>query len=70
MISLTVPCIAYAGFDYDMSKLESFTVWAMHIASCLLYKLKWNLGVFIVLRENGSILPPRRCVLSCIFIMG
>lgn len=70
MISLNVSCIVYPGFDYDMSQLESFTVWAMHIVSCLIYKLKWNLGVFVVLRENGSTLPLRRYVLSCILIMG
>jgi len=53
-----------------MSQLESFTVWARYIVSRLIYNLKLNLGVFVVLRENGSIFTPRRCVLSCILIMG
>jgi len=70
VISLTVPYIVYAGFNYGMSQLESFTVWAMYIVSCLIYNLKRNLRVFVALRENGSIFKPRRCVLSCILIMG
>jgi hypothetical protein len=57
-------------FGYDMSQLKSFTVWALYIVSCLIYKLEWNLGVLIVLRKNGSILPPRLCVFSCVLIMG
>jgi hypothetical protein len=69
VINLTVPCIVYTGFEHDMSQLESFTLWAVYIVWCLIYKLKWNLGVFVVLRESGSILPQRRCVLSCILIM-
>lgn len=70
VISFTVPWIVYAGFNYGMSQLESFTVWARYIVSRLIYNLKLNLGVFVVLRENGSIFTPRRCVLSCILIMG